>query len=369
MRVNPMVFAGVLALAGVVLWSSNATAERISDVRNTKHNFSTLSAAGVNRTVRAPAGGENEICVFCHTPHGADNSEGPLWNKTLQNTNYQEYASSSIDANIGQVNGVSKLCLSCHDGTIAIGSVRNVRSEQRTINVGGTANGGVMPSGEGVNTGYTRNLGQDLRNDHPISLTYNQSFVNSDGEMRNPGSDPLRVRGRTPRPGIQDIHLQPVNMGDSVGQVQCISCHDPHIRETTDDNIKFLRFNRLQTASPSSATGSFQRGDDIICLACHTKAGWSTSAHAQPNVAEERYTTTAANTRDFPSGTQVWQSACLACHDTHTVQGARRLLRGGTDGGATGSIKSGGNSAIAIHPMATRSVILRRCQTSRPTLR
>ncbi len=354
MRVNQMVFAGVVALAGVVLWPSNATAARISDVTNTKHNFSTVSPQGGtdgdNRTVYSTS--ENEICVFCHTPHGADSSEGPLWNKSLPNPgSYTRYSSSSIDSNIGQVNGASKLCLSCHDGTIAIGSVRNVRGEQRTISVeqgtgGGGAGSGRMPGGAGVNTGYTRNLGQDLRNDHPISLTYDNSFVSADGEMRAPGSAPLHVRGQGSRPGIQEIHLQPVNMGDNVGQVQCISCHDPHIRETTDDNIKFLRFNRLQTASPSSATGSFQTGSDIICLACHTKAGWSTSAHAQPNVANEAYTDTAADTREFPRNTEVWESACLACHDTHTVQGSRRLLRAGTDDGGIGSIKSGGNPAI-----------------------
>jgi hypothetical protein len=353
MRVNQMVFAGVIALAGIVLWSSAATAARISDVTNTKHNFSKSSS----ETVRASNVGssdspESEICIFCHTPHGADTSEGPLWNKDLPNPGeYTEYTSSSIDSNIGQVNGASKLCLSCHDGTIAIGSLRNVRGQQGTIDMQGTGGNGAgsdrMPGGEGTTTGYTRNLGQDLSNDHPISLTYNSSFVNSDGEMRDPGDDPLRVRGRTPRPGIQDIHLQPVNKGDSVGQVQCISCHDPHIRETSsgEGNIKFLRLNRLQKANPTGSN-TFSTANDIICLACHTKAGWATSAHAQRNIADEAYTSAAASTREFPSGTEVWESACLACHDTHTVQGSRRLLRGGTDGGASGSIKSGGNSAI-----------------------
>lgn len=351
MRVNGIVFAGAVALAGMVLWSATATAARISDIKNTKHNFSasvtpSILGGGDSRTVKANS--ESEICVFCHTPHGADLAEGPLWNKTLPDPGtYTTYTSSSIDSNIGQVNGVSKLCLSCHDGTIAIGSVRNVRTERRTISMQGTGGGGVMAPGEGVNTGYTRNLGQDLRNDHPISLTYNSSFVSADGEMRAPGDDPIKVRGTTPRPGIQDIHLQPVTPGSSTGQVQCISCHDPHIRDTTDDNIKFLRFNRLQTASPSSANGSFLPNSDIICLACHTKAGWSTSAHAQPNVANETYTNEAADTREFPRGTQVWQSACLACHDTHTVQGSRRLLRAGTDASTFSSdfgyqIKSGG---------------------------
>lgn len=39
----------------------------------------------------------------------------------------------------------------------------------------------------------------------------------------------------------------------------------------------------------------------------------------------------------------VWKAACLNCHDTHTVQGSRRLLREGTD--SVSSPKTGGNAA------------------------
>ena len=57
--------------------------------------------------------------------------------------------------------------------------------------------------------------------------------------------------------------------------------------------------------------------------------------HANPNVkngtTDYTYVTTSPNSRDFPSGLKVWQAACLNCHDTHTVQGASRLLREGTD--------------------------------------
>ncbi|MCK4586265.1 MAG: hypothetical protein KAU29_02930, partial [Gammaproteobacteria bacterium] len=102
MRVKGIVFAGVIALAAVLLWSATATAARVSDIRNTKHNFSSAitpqsGTDGASRTVRANS--ESEICVFCHTPHGADLGEGPLWNKTLPNPGtYTRYTSSSIDS-------------------------------------------------------------------------------------------------------------------------------------------------------------------------------------------------------------------------------------------------------------------------------
>jgi hypothetical protein len=350
--------ASAVALISAVLWISTALAARISDIRNTKHNFSAtvtpdILGDGDTRTVRATS--ESEICVFCHTPHGANLSEGPLWNREIPaSTSYTTYSSSSTDSTIQDPTGVSKLCLSCHDGSLAIGSVRNLRAQSpATIDMQGT-DGGNMPGGEGASTGYTRNLGKDLSNDHPISLTYNTTFVNADGEMRTPGTAPLRVRGMAPRPGIEDIHLQPVNQSSpttETGQVQCISCHDPHIRDTTNENIKFLRLNRLQTTTPDGSDTFFPNGD-IICLACHTKAGWEGSAHAQPAVANEIYTDAAADVREFARGSAVWETACLACHDTHTVSGSRRLLRAGTDGNtltATSGyqIKAGdGNPAI-----------------------
>jgi hypothetical protein len=61
-------------------------------------------------------------------------------------------------------------------------------------------------------------------------------------------------------------------------------------------------------------------------------------------VADELFTNTAAAQREFPTNLPVWRAACLGCHDNHTVQGARRLLREGTD--STAKPKAGGNSAI-----------------------
>ncbi|HSO06805.1 MAG TPA: hypothetical protein VLW45_06175 [Pelomicrobium sp.] len=314
---------------------------------------------------------ESQVCVFCHTPHGATAADesgvgvkAPLWNRRIPaGSTYIPYTSASLDANViqGQLDqpgGSSKLCLSCHDGTLAIGNV-NVLDGQGgapgsvSIPMQGTGPGGTMPAGAGADSGFTRNLGVDLRNDHPISLTYTESLALRDGELRRvdlnqrwpPGSgDVIGVRG----PGFKPrLPLEPT-AGDGRGQVQCATCHDPHLHDTdpTKGAQKFLRGERFQEATPSAA--GFNAAGDVICMGCHDKnldvAAWANSAHANPQVANETYTATAAAQREFPNGLPVWKASCLNCHDTHTVPGARRLTREGTDSPTTP--KQGGSPAL-----------------------
>ncbi|MCU7856099.1 MAG: hypothetical protein KZQ79_10485, partial [Candidatus Thiodiazotropha sp. (ex Lucinoma borealis)] len=227
------------------------------------------------------------------------------------------------------------------DGTLAIGAV-NVANGQAdaTISMQGTGSGGTMPVGSGSLTGFTRHIGVDLTNDHPISFTYDSTLALADGELRDPAIEPhiqTRLPGTGPKPSV------PLESG----RLECISCHDPHIRDTDPTkNIKFLRLNRFQEGIPG---GAFSEISDIVCLACHDKHGqtWATSAHADPTVADETYKTIPAELREFPDGTAVWQASCLNCHDTHTVQGSQRLLREGTDalGGPT-QPRLGGGPAI-----------------------
>ena len=325
----------MLILPGLMLvMSFSIYAARISDISNTKHNLSVSGSGSVS------AVSESQICVFCHTPHHAEViPNAPLWNRQLSGATYTPYTSNSIDANdiAASPGGSSKLCLSCHDGTIAIGSVNVANAQSNvTIEMTGTGAGGVMPSGAGDSTGFTRKLGTDLSNDHPISFTYNGVLANTDGELRNPDLEPY-IGNRAPG----KIPLVPLESD----QVQCTSCHDPHIRDTDiSKNIKFLRLHRFQEGF--AAGGNFNEASDIICLACHDKLGqtWTQSAHADPLAADETYTSAASSIREFPLNVPVWQVSCLNCHDTHAVQGTRHLLREGTD--SLSSPKTGGSAAL-----------------------
>ncbi len=131
----------------LLLYSITLIGQSIS---GTKHNLS-ISGPG---TIKANT--ENQICIFCHTPHNSSPRK-PLWNRNDPGATYILYNSSTLNANPGQPDGSSILCLSCHDGTIALG---NVISRSTDISFGGGIT--TMPSGR-------RNLGTDLSDDHPIS--------------------------------------------------------------------------------------------------------------------------------------------------------------------------------------------------------
>ncbi|MCM2307108.1 MAG: hypothetical protein NDI91_06530 [Sulfuritalea sp.] len=379
----------LLAACGILAVPA-AHAARQSDVRNTKHNLSSSGATGNTKS-----SSETQVCVFCHTPHAANASAvAPLWNRKIGGAadtaatyaaTYTPYNSESLDARMasiqagwsGQPLGSSKLCLSCHDGTIALGNVINAPGSGfgSAIEVGGSTST-TMPAGT---EGYTRNLGQNLANDHPISITYSTALTNQDGELRPLASMPL-INGTHPLVGTRgggqgsglgsstsgtglygSTSTRPVlplettsGTGGGTGQMQCTTCHDPHIRETTlttdvadaaditkERNIKFLRRNRFQMAQPSE---SYSDANDIVCLSCHQKGNdgtaansfsWAYSSHANSNIATQAYTSGAADTRQFPQGMPVWKVACLNCHDTHTVSGARRLTRQGASSGVS----------------------------------
>ncbi|MDJ0741501.1 MAG: cytochrome c3 family protein [Gammaproteobacteria bacterium] len=338
-----------------------AMAAPVSDVRNTKHNLSVTGPGPVK------AVSETQVCVFCHTPHGAENiPAAPLWNRQLSGATYTPYTSNSIDATdiAATPGGSSKLCLSCHDGTLAIGQV-NVANGQLNpvIAMTGTELDGSIPAGEGELTGFTRRLGVNLTNDHPISFTYDTSLALADGELRDPQASPHIL---TREPGVRPV--VPLENG----QLECTSCHDPHIRdEDPTKSIKFLRLNRFQTVSPTG--GPFNEATDIVCVACHDKLGtaWSRSAHADSTIADEQYKSgpnSPAELREFPDGIRVWEASCLNCHDTHTVQGARRLLREGTDAVGSPTVpRSGGGAAIEstcyqCHTTAAESILVANTQ-------
>jgi predicted CXXCH cytochrome family protein len=239
-----------------------------SQVAQTRHNLTTTGPGAVK------VGGVADVCVFCHTPH-ASNPIAPLWNREDPGTWYQTYESSTMVAVVGQPTGSSRLCLSCHDGTIALTQTWNPNN----------ASGGQTVYISAGDRGY---IGTDLSDDHPISFVYDTSLATRRGELVDPSSLPVAL---------------PL---DRNNQLQCTTCHDPH-----DDSFgQFLRMNNSQSA---------------MCIACHQIDGWTTASHAT-SVAS-----LASATRDdwdnLMHKTTVAEAACGSCHRPHTAGGRERLLR------------------------------------------
>ena len=233
---------------------------------NSPHNLSMMGPGPVKSTT------EEELCIFCHTPHKA-RSNAPLWNREDSSAVYLTYQSSTLDVTVGQPTGSSVLCLSCHDGTIALGAVVS-----RSMEIPFDPTHRFM-SGRA-------NLGSDLRNDHPISFSYS-SAANSDDELIPTGS-------LSP-----SVHL------DANGDLQCTSCHDPH----DNANGNFL----LQSNEFS-----------MLCLSCHQPNSWVGSAHQSSTA-----TWTGAGDDPWPFTTfeTVAQNGCQNCHVVHEAGSDSLLLR------------------------------------------
>lgn len=315
----------------------------LEDIRNTKHNLSSIPPVGIERAVYTEQ--TTEICIFCHTPHGANTDasgiNAPLWNRNLSTARYILYDqvwSTSFEGyekspKPNAPTGYSRLCLSCHDGTIALGSVVNPPGSgiyypplDMIYPTGQAPAGGAgtMPVGSGVSTGDTRVIGTNLQNDHPVSFLYDTSLALQDEELVDPGP-PLRElsqRVGDPTP-ISPLRRYPGTDLTSFDSVQCTSCHNPHA-------ATYPKFLRASYFNNDPADPNYPGASKILCLYCHDKPGWSGSAHDIDTFIPPS-NPTLSNPYNYDGIHTVGQYACRACHDPHTGQGAKRLLREGVD--------------------------------------
>jgi len=169
-------------------------------IATTKHN---LSVTGPG-TIKAVT--ETQICIFCHTPH-TSKPDTPLWNRNFDKVSatYIPYTSSTLNASPGQPTGASKLCLSCHDGLLALGDVMS-REQPIQMQSGVTT---IPPTSPGY-------VGEDLSGSHPVSFIFNDSLASANNAQ---GDSPLHFPSTITDP---DVRL------DASSMVQCTSCHDPH---------------------------------------------------------------------------------------------------------------------------------------------
>jgi len=228
-----------------------------SGILSTKHNLSVSGTGDLKSTT------EERVCIFCHTPHHAS-PVTPLWSRPTSSTVYDLYQSSTLIAKPGQPSGASRLCLSCHDGTVALGALYGFDPGSNVIPMAGGITR--LPATRASNLGGAG--GRDLTNDHPISFPYTSELAHGNGQLKAPSE--LN----------QAIRLEQ-------GQLQCTSCHSPH----RNPYGKFLVLDNTNSA---------------LCVSCHLINGWSESGHA--------------------NNPALKAAGCGDCHLPHNGSGNNRLL-------------------------------------------
>jgi len=171
---------------------------------------------------------DQRLCVFCHASHNTDTTivDAPLWNHDTTTKNYQLYNSPTLDATVSQPQGASRLCLSCHDGTVAVDSYGG---RTGTIFLGGDLAIGA----------------DELVNDHPVSFLYDDALATDDGELFMPTSTPSGLGGTID----EDLLFN--------GNLECSSCHDVHNGASAEAvNYSLLMISQVRSQ---------------LCLTCHDK--------------------------------------------------------------------------------------------------
>lgn len=246
----------------------HAQGVRPGDVLNSSHNL-TPSGSGPLKS------GDSRPCVFCHISHQGYTAPGYLWNQKTSQAAYTPYQSPTLTALAGNPGvGSSKLCLSCHDGTVAVGQT--------------VAGGTLVVSGSIASADL---LGTDFSRHHPVGIR-----PSDDGQL-------FVGLAATPATASDPSVRLPNN------RIECVSCHDPHTENRDGTRRRFL----VRTNDSSA-----------LCLACHDVNrpapsqinGWLGSAHQiATNTVAEYYGRVNAN-------------GCLSCHLPHNPTANKPLLRG-----------------------------------------
>jgi predicted CXXCH cytochrome family protein len=257
----------ITAIVAMTLLFSAASALS-GTIRSTRHNFSISGPGDIT------ASSESQICIFCHIPHSEGGNVPYLWNRNSPSNPYIPYDSSTLKAVVGQPTGSSRMCLSCHDGTIALGAIAST-PEEIPFKGGLRYMPGDTPS----------NLGTNLSDDHPVSFVYDTALSLENLELKDPSLLYPTVK-------LADDH-----------QLQCTTCHDPH-----DDS--FGRFLVMDNAASA------------LCTVCHDKRGWNQSSHSQSTAELIRDGGLWQNT-DYRT---VAENGCENCHIPHSAGTDQRLL-------------------------------------------
>lgn len=259
-----VVAAGLAFSSSAMAFTGTYTAG--AGINSTVHDLGT-GHNGIDYTAN-PDDSLNRICIFCHAPHntyrlspanggpGAGVGSGPqapdafdylpLWNHELTGnsgsyTMYQNgpgAPTTGPKASQAIANGMipgsnSLLCLSCHDGSVAINSYGNSSQPTASQSSGGAT----------IGTQYLIGKDNYLGNHHPIGFDYD-AVQAVDTEIRSADTAELGTAGTV------RTHL----FGVGNTKLECGTCHAVHNKGNTGESLLWRSDVNSQ-----------------LCLTCHDK--------------------------------------------------------------------------------------------------
>jgi cytochrome c553 len=328
-------------VGGLLLWGSQVYAAPYPAelVSMTKHNLS----ANLNIAFGSTTNGSSEVCVYCHTPHGASTIQAlntgfpPLWNRRVNTysayTTYADANSPHFDsADTGTrplstfgIKGVSLACLSCHDGTIAFDALVNLQGsggyQEANATIAGA--GGDHALADTLFGGFTGEAVDSTDHFFKTGTRANDTTGNPFGGslFSNDTLDASGSNGTMPFPNL-DVDLQddhPISFE--------IPTTDPQFDEMIDGSVTDATSNLLYLKRSS--------------------AGPSTTFGALPDDKRDRIRAYPSAGETLVSGTAAGAYIeCASCHNPHTPRTLFLRLPSNVD--STGDFVDGSSTATGL---------------------
>jgi hypothetical protein len=232
-------------------------------VVNSSHDLRALQAVGQTN---------NQVCIYCHTPHKAAD-QNLIWNHSLGTGNYSFSATGPFGAPGMSVTsagttlptsttafgtGPTKMCMSCHDGSVALGSLNNI---------GDGASGTIVTTPGNLNgdTHQIASVTGGMGGNHPVAIPYpDATGATYNGITSGVTSGFNGTAGGGGWAGVTAVQSAGIKLhgGSAAGTwgMECTSCHDPHnntVATTEGEAGKYF----LRVSGDNSA----------LCLSCHRK--------------------------------------------------------------------------------------------------
>jgi hypothetical protein len=255
-------------IAGQKNYGGNGIVGSSHDLSGMNLTAASTTAAGF---ITGSTESQSRICEFCHHPHNTmaeslmTGGYSPLWNREMSTKTFAAYNNGgfnnstdtphALQAVSTGLSGVSLLCMSCHDGVVAM----NAYSQTTGTEDGSpTIVQGAITSSAGFSG---RGGASDMSNHHPMGFNY-AAVQAVDNEIAAVDV-PMVPTGLTVAGGDFSAVNTGVAIGDlldgtngSTGNMECVTCHDVHNTQNAPGAERFLwRSNKGSN----------------FCLTCHLK--------------------------------------------------------------------------------------------------